>query len=269
MVRPGSSNDQSFRRTATGLTRIARVAGTADASPVNKHQQQRNAGERRVIGRADTDQHAAHDLIHPQRPDHPNRQANHQLARRLCRDEPADLARILEDSLAKRQHQVLRQESANEQESIARSDFAKPFRTPEERRQVSNAEINRELTILKRAFSLAIQAGKLMTKPHIPLLKESNARTGFFELDQFQSVVSHLPDPIRPVVKFAYVTGWRIPSEVLTLQWRQIDFGSGQIRLDPGTTKNGEGRVFLMTAALREVLEAQRDARDRLRLERG
>ncbi len=140
---------------------------------------------------------------------------------------------------------------------------------PEERRQVSNAEINRELTILKRAFSLAIQAGKLMTKPYIPLLKESNARTGFFELDQFQSVVSHLPDSIRPVVKFAYVTGWRIPSEVLTLQWRQVDFGSGQIRLDPGTTKNGEGRVFLMTAALREVLEAQRDARERLRLERG
>ena len=90
-----------------------------------------------------------------------------------------------------------------------------------------------------------------MTKPYIPLLKESNARTGFFELDQFQSVVSHLPDPIRPVVKFAYVTGWRIPREVLTLQWRQVDFGSGQIRLDPGTTKNGEGRVFLMTAALR------------------
>ena len=40
--------------------------------------------------------------------------------------------------------------------------------TPEERRQVSNGEINRELTILKRAFSLAIQAGKLMTKPYIP-----------------------------------------------------------------------------------------------------
>jgi hypothetical protein len=41
---------------------------------------------------------------------------------------------------------------------------------PEERRRVSNAEINRELTILKRAFSLAIRAGKLMTKPYIPLL---------------------------------------------------------------------------------------------------
>jgi hypothetical protein len=45
---------------------------------------------------------------------------------------------------------------------------------------VSNAEINRELTALKRMFNLAIQAGKLLQKPHIPLLKEDNVRVGFF-----------------------------------------------------------------------------------------
>ncbi len=39
---------------------------------------------------------------------------------------------------------------------------------PERRRSttgVSNAEINRELTILKRIFSLVIQAEKLLDKP--------------------------------------------------------------------------------------------------------
>jgi integrase len=36
------------------------------------------------------------------------------------------------------------------------------------------------------------------------------------------------------------------------------------VRLDPGTTKNREGRVFKMTRELRTVLEAQRDERDRL-----
>jgi hypothetical protein len=82
----------------------------------------------------------------------------------------------------------------------------------------SNAEINRELTILKRMFSLAIQAGKLLHKPHIPLLRENNTRTGFFELDQFTSVCDRLPTAIRPVFEFAYITGWRIPSEVLPLQ---------------------------------------------------
>jgi integrase len=40
-------------------------------------------------------------------------------------------------------------------------------------------------------------------------------------------------------VTFAYITGWRVPSEVLTLQWRQIDFEAGTARLDPGASKTG------------------------------
>jgi integrase len=136
---------------------------------------------------------------------------------------------------------------------------------PEERRQVSNGEINRELTILKRAFSLALQAGKLLAKPHISMLRESNVRTGFFEREQFEAVCRRLPPAIQPVVRFAYVTGWRITSEVLPLEWRQIDFsGSGEIRLDVGTTKNDEGRIFPITRALRLVLEEQRRSVDAL-----
>jgi integrase len=135
----------------------------------------------------------------------------------------------------------------------------------EVRRPVSNAEINRELTTLKRMFSLAIQAGKLHYKPHIPLLAENNTRTGFFELDQFRSVLAHLPEEIQPIVTFAYVTGWRIASEVLPLEWRHVDFTGGEVRLDPGTTKNGDGRVFIMTDDLRALLEAQHVEHERLK----
>jgi integrase len=131
---------------------------------------------------------------------------------------------------------------------------------PERRRPivgVSNAQINRELMILKRIFSLAIQAEKLLHKPHIPLLREDNTRTGFFEREHFDSVRGHLPAALGPVVEFAFITGWRITSEILPLQWRQIDFAAGEIRLDAGTTKNREGRVFPMTDDLRALLEAQ------------
>ena len=41
-----------------------------------------------------------------------------------------------------------------------------------------------------------------------------------------------------------------------------MDFTAGTVRLDPGTTKNGEGRVFPMTATLRSLLQRQRDHTD-------
>lgn len=72
----------------------------------------------------------------------------------------------------------------------------------------------------------------------------SNTRAGFFEEDQFRAVLGHLPDEIQPVVTLAYFTGWRIRSEVLPMQWRQVDLSAGTIRLEPGTTKNDEGRLF-------------------------
>jgi integrase len=119
----------------------------------------------------------------------------------------------------------------------------------------SNAEINRELSILRRAFSLAVAGGRLVQRPHFPMLRENNTRTGFVEAHQYQAVLANLPVEVRPVITFAYITGWRIASEILPLQWRQVDFAAGEVRLDAGTTKNGDGRVFPMTADLRQLLQ--------------
>ena len=58
--------------------------------------------------------------------------------------------------------------------------------------KASSAEINRELSALKRMYSLSCQAGKLHARPHIPMLQERNVRTGFFELDQFVAVRRHI-----------------------------------------------------------------------------
>ena len=85
-------------------------------------------------------------------------------------------------------------------------------------------------------------------------------RKGFFEPEQFQSLKHHLPVHMRPIVEFAHVTGWRTPGEILPLEWRQVDMKAGEVRLDAGTTKNGEGRVFPFTTELRRVLEAQEQA---------
>ena len=117
--------------------------------------------------------------------------------------------------------------------------------------------------------TLARQAGKLKVKPYIPLLQEHNARKGFFERAQSESVQRHLPAHMRGVAAFAFVTGWRTPSEILPLEWRQVDMKAGEVRLDAGTTKNGEGRVFPITVELRRILGAQQEIAKTVKREHG
>jgi integrase len=88
--------------------------------------------------------------------------------------------------------------------------------------------------------------------------REDNARKGFFERFQLDAVLTFLSDDLKPVSEAAYITGWRVRSELLTRQWFQIDFEAGWLRIDPGETKNGEGRNFPLTPELRAVLERQR-----------
>jgi hypothetical protein len=73
----------------------------------------------------------------------------------------------------------------------------------------ASGTINRELAALKRMFNLGIQAEKIHRKPYIPMLKENNVRTGFFEHGEFVAFRGALPDYLQPVATFAYYTGWR------------------------------------------------------------
>lgn len=121
------------------------------------------------------------------------------------------------------------------------------------------ATANYELAMLRRAFRLGTRAGKVATRPEIQMLHVANARTGFFEPEQYRAVMRHLPEYLKPLAAIAYITGWRTTSELLTRQWRHVDLVKGWLRLDPGESKNGEGREFPFTPEMRSVLEAKRE----------
>jgi site-specific recombinase XerD len=129
----------------------------------------------------------------------------------------------------------------------------------------SNAEINRELAALRRAFRLAVHAGRLVQCPHVPMLQERNIRRGFLEADQIAAICATLEEPLSPLVRFAYATGWRTRSEVLPLEWRNVDWAGRNVRLDAHTTKNGEARVFPFTTAIEQILKDQLAIHDTLK----
>jgi len=109
---------------------------------------------------------------------------------------------------------------------------------------VANATINRELAALRRIFRLALRDGALLHMPAIQLLKEAKPRKGFFEIDAFRAVHAHLPAHHRPWSLFAYYSGWRVKSDILTREWAHVDRVHKLIRIDGPDTKNGIGRVF-------------------------
>jgi integrase len=132
------------------------------------------------------------------------------------------------------------------------------------RRVTSNRTINLELGLLKRMCRLAYRNNKLHRVPPIDMLKEAAPREGFFEDHQAEAVRQRLPVDLEAAVAIMRTYGWRVESEVFTLQRRHLDLKAGTLRLDPGTTKNSEGRIVYLTGELKELLSAQVDRVERL-----
>lgn len=118
--------------------------------------------------------------------------------------------------------------------------------------------MQRELAALRRMFRLGLQGGKALRVPYFPTIQVDNVRTGFFERAEFERVRAELPDYLQPLATVAYWTGWR-RTELLTLEWRQVDLDTGTVRLDPGTTKNKQGRLVYLPAEALEALHAWRE----------
>ncbi len=121
----------------------------------------------------------------------------------------------------------------------------------------ANGTINRELGALKRMFSLAINKTppKVGQMPHIPMLKESNIRSGFFEHEDFLALRGALPDYAQVAVTLAYYSGMRM-GEVCSLQWDQVKLTDGKLYLKAQDTKTETPRVLYLTGDLLRVLEA-------------
>jgi integrase len=121
----------------------------------------------------------------------------------------------------------------------------------------SNATVNRELAALKRMFRIGMLAtpAKVLRLPAFPKLKENNIRQGFLEDSQYRKLVEGSDLWFRTLVECGRTYGWRV-SELTGMRVRQADLAQRTIRLEPGTTKNSEGREVVMTDAVYTLLSA-------------
>ena len=107
---------------------------------------------------------------------------------------------------------------------------------------VANGTINRALEIVRRILYLARDDWGWITRvPKIRMLKEPKRRVRFLTEEEADRLMLALPEHLVPVVQFALATGCRM-TEILRLEWSRVDFDRRVSWLDPGTTKNGDGR---------------------------
>ena len=121
------------------------------------------------------------------------------------------------------------------------------------------ATVNRGLQGLRQALRLLHKEGSINKIPYITLLREDNARQGFFEKKDFLAVLEKLSSPYDDITQWAYYTAWR-KSEILRLLWEDVDRNAKEIRLR--TSKNRHGRVLPLEGVLWEVIQRRWTARE-------
>lgn len=124
--------------------------------------------------------------------------------------------------------------------------------------KASNGTINRELSALKRIFTLGMRQTppKVINPPFVPKLKENGPRQGFFEYEDYVRLRDALPEHMKPVLTIAYFTGMR-KSEILNLQWHHTNMFEKKITLTADMTKNGECREIFLAGELYETILSQ------------
>lgn len=121
------------------------------------------------------------------------------------------------------------------------------------------ATVNRVTQLLGQGFNLAIQQRRLVSAPYIRHLSEAgNVRQGFFSVAEYDAVESNLPDYLKDIARFCYVTGWR-RREAATLTWEDVD--DNVIRLRAENAKTRVARSVPIDEELAELIERRRTAR--------
>jgi integrase len=137
-----------------------------------------------------------------------------------------------------------------------RTDALNQYITERQAEGASNASINRELAALKRAFKLGMIAGKVAKIPIFPHLAERNVRQGFLDDAAYSKLAKACASEglwLRAMFEVGCAFGWRV-NELRQLKVAQIDLLARTIRLEPGTTKNSEGRTVVMTELVYQLL---------------
>jgi integrase len=106
---------------------------------------------------------------------------------------------------------------------------------------VTNASVNRMLALLKSVLNRAKNEWEwLDTVPYIKLLPEAEKRVRWLTKHESLRLLNELPEHLNLMARFTLSTGLR-ESNVVALQWSQVDMVRRCAWIHPEESKSGQG----------------------------
>ena len=134
------------------------------------------------------------------------------------------------------------------------------YMTDMQRERRKPETINREIAVLQSAFRLGYRHELLDRVPNIKLLPQLAVRDEFFTRAEIDALLPCLPEYLRDLVLFAFLTGWR-KGEIIGLQWSNVNRSTAVIRLQPVQNKMRTVRVLALQGELAALIERRWRAR--------
>jgi integrase len=119
---------------------------------------------------------------------------------------------------------------------------------------VTLSTVTKELQFVRRVFSLCKREWQLVQQSPFEFFKMpavDDKRVRFLEPGQFEQLLFHCPDWLKPIVVLARYTGIR-RGNILNLTWSRIDLQQGVINLEH--TKNGQGLTIPLSETPHNIL---------------
>lgn len=122
-------------------------------------------------------------------------------------------------------------------------------------KKVKSSSINREVDIIRRIFSIAVENQLLRVSPCVNLkkLRIENPSERYLTKDEEEKLLAQCNPILKAIVITALHTGMR-QNEILSLRWEDVFFEENY--LIARNTKNNKPRKLPLTPTLKEELEA-------------
>lgn len=118
---------------------------------------------------------------------------------------------------------------------------------------ITKSTVNRETTIMKRMFNLAMDWGLADSNPFlkVKLFSEKDTqKERILKMEEEAALLHECPEYLKPIVITALNTGMR-RGEILNLKWAQVDLSERSIKVVG--TKSGKNRILPVNAELHRV----------------